>query len=287
MPPAPVHIIISTHTPRHLAPTLRSASDQSLRPESVVVTCDTDDPAIASLVREAAAAIETPIILVQRPHTGKSRSGQVRNNGVREMLARRIAADSLLIFLDGDCVPSHELAEVHQRRCPAGAVSIGFRFDLTAAQTDSFDESALRSGRPPAPVSHVQTAELASRARRYRRQALFRRLGLAKAHKPKLLSANFAVPLADYVAVNGFDEMYEGYGQEDDDLGRRLYQRGCRPVVSIQEAVAFHLYHPTRAPGKWQESPNAKRFRASGPVRCPRGVQCPVEQPKVTVIEPR
>lgn len=287
MPPPPVQIFISTHTARHLAPTLRGAAAQSLRPETIVVTCDTDDAAIASLVREEARALETPIVLVQRPHTGRSRSGQVRNNGVRALLARRVAPGSLLVFLDGDCVPGHDLAAAHAQRCPPGSVSIGFRFDLTAGQTETFDGPALRAGLPPVNLEPEQTLGLAARARRFRRQVVLRRFGLAKAHKPKLLSANFAVPLADYLAVNGFDERYEGYGQEDDDLGRRLYRHGCRPVVSIEEAVAYHLFHPTRAPGDWHGSPNAARFHASGPTRCVHGVDNPIEQPEVTVAEAR
>lgn len=283
MPSTPVHLLISTHTTRHLAPTLRAAGAQSVQPESIVVTCDSDDTSIALLVREVSANIDVPIILMQRAHTGRSRSSQVRNNGVRALLKRRIAPESLLAFLDGDCVPSRDLIEMHARRCPPGALSIGFRFDLTAEQTEAFDGAALAAGRPPVPPLPEQTAGLLERARRYRRQAALRRLGLAKAHKPKLLSANFAVRLFDYLAVNGFDEEYEGYGQEDDDLGRRLYRHGCRPVVSIEQAVAYHLFHATRAPGDWHESPNAARFRAGGPTRCRRGVENPVEQPAVSV----
>jgi hypothetical protein len=280
----PVHLIISTHTTRHLERTLIGAAAQSLPPASVTVSCDTDDPAIADLVRRFADRRGLAITLIQRAHTGKSRSSQVRNNAVRVLVASGAAPESLLVFLDGDCVPAPDLLALHARICAARHVAIGFRVDLTPEQTEAFDESALATGHSPIAPAPQQLVELRHRTARYRRQAWLRQLGIAKPHKPKLLSANFAVRLTDYLAVNGFDEEYEGYGQEDDDLGRRLYRHGCRPIIAIDRALTFHQHHPTRAPGDWHTSPNADRFKAGGPTRCIHGVENPLPQPAVSVV---
>lgn len=302
------HAIISTHTTRHLRRTLLGVLAQSRRPESVVVTCDTDASDIAELVALLAAERKggAPITLVQRPHQGASRSSQVRNNGVRAIVAHEHAPDDILWFLDGDCLPAPDCLEQHVRLCSSPAASggsgrvleaggvgggggrgrvnsrgrlvVAFRIDLTPEQTDALDEASITRAEPIVP-SAAQLSGLAARARRYRRAALMRRLGLGKPHKPKLLSANFAVRLGDYLAVNGFDEEYTGYGQEDDDLGRRLYKIGVKPVIGILEAMTFHQYHPTRAPGAWEASPNAARFAKPFTPRCVHGVEDPVAQP--------
>jgi hypothetical protein len=282
---SPVHLIISTHTTRHLRRTLLGGAAQLPSPASITVSCDSDDPAIAVIVAATTVPGSTRLTLVQRAHTGLSRSSQVRNNAVRTLCVQGAAPEDLLVFLDGDCVPAGDLCRTHAELCTAGPrrVSLGFRIDLTAEQTAAFDESALGDGRLPVRVTETQSAALRRRETRYVRQALFRRFGIAKAHKPKLLSANFAVSVGDYLAVNGFDEEYEGYGQEDDDFGRRLYRHGCRPMIAIQRAMCYHQYHPTRAPGDWHQSPNAARFAAGGPVRCRHGVAEPIKQPAVNV----
>src|SRR3954466_10734302 len=89
-PPA-VHLLIPTHTTRHLAACLASIAWQRDVPETVVVTCDTDDPTIGVLLDRwwprVAGTIEkrgqpAPALLhAFRPHQGEARLNQVRNNG--------------------------------------------------------------------------------------------------------------------------------------------------------------------------------------------------------------
>jgi hypothetical protein len=276
------HAIISTHTTRHLRRTLLGVLAQTRRADSVTVTCDTDAADIAELVASVSAEAGAPITLVQRPFQGASRSSQVRNNGVRAILATEHAPDDLLWFLDGDCLPAPDCLMRHISLCPAGRLVVAFRIDLTPEQTEALDDAAILRAQPIIPTSD-QLAGLSTRALRYRRAAFMRRLGLGKPHKPKLLSANFAVRLADYLAVNGFDEEYTGYGQEDDDLGRRLYAIGVRPAIGVATAVAYHQYHPTRAPQAWEASPNAARFAAPFTPRCEWGVANPAPQPEPVV----
>ncbi len=264
--------IVCTHTTRHLHRVLLGIACQSRRADRVVVTCDGDGEDLRACVVGSAEALELPVTLVLRVHAGVARSGQVRNNAARALLGDGVAGDSLLVFLDGDICPYAGCFGAHERLAAANPVVLGFRFDLTEAQTKSFDEGALRAGQPPVNPSAEQLSEVASRQKRYQRQALLRRLGLGKKHKPKLLSANFAVRLGALAHVNGFDELYEGYGQEDDDLGRRLYSAGYPPALGLLEAKAYHLWHETRAPGDWQESPNVARFEKGGPARCVQGI---------------
>lgn len=307
------HVIISTHTTRHLARTLLGVACQTDAPASVTVSSDTDDPAIATLVQDSTQRLQTRVILVQRPHQGESRSSQVRNNAVRAALATGAlpplapapesqrdhrqsltqadphehtlppSPDARLWFLDGDCCPAPEAQAMHLSLGRHSGLVVGFRIDMTSEQTDAMSEDLLRAGLWPIRPTAEQLAILRWRHRRYARAAFLRRLGLAKPHKPKLLSANFSVMLSDYARINGFDESYVGYGQEDDDLGRRLYRAGVRPVIGVATAVALHQWHQTRAPGDWDKSPNAARFAREFQVRCRAGMCSPAPQPQPIV----
>lgn len=284
---APHVVVIPTHTTRHLRHTLLGVACQQRRANLTVVSCDNDRTEIADLVARCAAEFGLPLRLVQRPFTGKARSGQVRNNAVRALGADAWPASTRLVFLDGDCCPAPAALEIHAQLAAsqADALVIGHRYDLTEDQTAAFSEADLRAGRLPVEPTAAQLAALKQRDARYRRQVAFKRFGLTKSHKPKVLSANFSVALGTYIAINGFDEAYEGYGQEDDDFGRRVYQHGGRAVVGVAAIPVFHLYHPTRAPEAWDNSPNAERFLAgkSDSARCRLGLDNPAPQADLTI----
>lgn len=279
----PTHVIICTHTTRHLARTLLGVACQTVRPASVIISSDNDTPEMAELVQDCSSRLSRAIILVQRPHQGASRCSQVRNNAVRALLAGPHQSTDRLWFLDGDCCPAPDALAVHEQLGQPNRLVVGFRVDLTQEQTEQMSEDAMRRGSWPIQPTQEQLAILQSRHRRYVRAAWLRRLGLGKPHKPKLLSANFSVGLQEYLNINGFDEEYIGWAQEDDDLGRRLYKAGVSPVIGIRQAMVFHQYHPTRAPADWKNSTNAARLLGPFLARCPQGVDQPAPQPQPTV----
>lgn len=283
-----VILAIITHTPRHLRRCLLAVACADARPSRVAVSCDGNAPELLAAARSASREFELPFLLVSREHTGQGRSGQTRNNAARALLAAGAAESSRLVFFDGDCCPARDCFEAHRRLggtdgMPHGGVVVGFRVDLSEEQSADFDEAAVREGRPPADISLTQWSQLERRDRRYRRTVFWRKLGLAKAHKPKILSANFSVPLGTFVKINGFDEEFVGWGAEDDDVGRRLYAAGAVPCVGVRACVVYHQWHATRAPASWNKIPGADRFLRGTPTRCLRGIENPVEQPPVSV----
>ena len=52
----------------------------------------------------------------------------------------------------------------------------------------------------------------------------------------------------DLERVNGFDDQYEGWGREDDDLACRLQHAGVARVHLRYAGLAIHLWHRTRWP---------------------------------------
>lgn len=279
----PIHVLLVTHTTRHLRRTLVGVASQTRPADSVTLSCDVEDDDIRRLASAAARELGLSITLARRPHQGQSRSAQVRNNAVRALLERG-AAEGLLVFLDGDCCPAPDVLETYDRLRANRDLIVGYRIDLTPEQTEAFDEQALREGRRPVEPTAGQLRALRHGHWRYLRAAALRRLGLRRDHKPKVLSANFGVTLDIYRRINGFDEEYLGWGGEDDDLGRRVYLAGGRPIVGVRDLTVYHLYHEARATGRWRDAPGVKRFLAGGPTRCVHGLDNPYEQPPVEVL---
>lgn len=297
-----IHVIVTTHTTRHLRRTLMGVASQWRKADSVTVTIDGDGAEIVELVRACSVEFGMQIRVVSRAHQGVCRSAQVRNNGARAAIAEA-SPDDVLIFYDGDCCPAPEALERYERlfegsnwwagargklsRAVEGDVPvvlvIGHWITLDRDQTEQFDERGLRQGKWPARPSEEELAKLPRRRARYTRQLLMRKLGLAKGHKPKLASGNFGIRVSEFVAVNGFDELYEGYGQEDDDLGRRVYKHAGRVAIGVDQCLVFHQWHPTRQPGAWETAPGVARFKRGYSVEAERGLKNPVTQPEPRV----
>jgi hypothetical protein len=226
---------------------------------------------------------------------------QVRNNGLRALCTRGLGDAEPVILLDGDTVLARDAVARHAALAADGyELIIPFRVNLDEAKTARVTaESILAIAREPgsgtiaALAGAVDEVAMASRERRYRRQLLLRKLvpgwaGVPKRHKPKILGGHHAVSVRCLRAVNGYDEEYRGYGFDDDDLSRRLYElpRPPRTAIAVRDILAFHLWHPSRAPGRPTEAPGFARFRREDlPMRAEHGWQDPLAQAPVTTEE--
>ncbi|MEL7472744.1 MAG: galactosyltransferase-related protein [Planctomycetota bacterium] len=302
-----VHVVIPTHTPRYLDLVLAAIALQTAAPASVVVACDTDDPAIADLVdtvwpqlADAAASRDQSVprlVHVGRPHQGEARLNQNRNNGLRtlEKMVRPGERD-LVVFVDGDTLLAEDAIDRYQVLASEGTeLVIPYRIDLDRETSEALClDDILRGDRP---LGHLATARayerLEVRERRYTRQlrqreGLEQRVGLIKPHKPKVLGGHHAVSVGRLRAVNGFDERYTGWGFDDDELARRLHAMRPAPrcAIAVRTILAFHIWHESRAPKRLSDSPGYRLFNERPfPRLAERGWARPVDQPEPTARE--
>lgn len=300
MPGPRLHLLIPTHTTRHLDTCLASLAAQTSPPDSVVVTCDSDAPGLAQVIDDVLPRALPPsstLLHTFRPHQGAPRLNQVRNNGLRALEhAGRLADHDLVLIIDGDTALPPPTIAAHRALTNAGArLILASRINLDQARTATLTpERLLGAGAPGAfstLASDADRADLARRQRRLERQLLFRThapawLHLVKPHKPKLLGGHHAVGVAQLRAVNGYDEHFRGDGTDDDDLARRLYLLRPRvaPVIAANDIPVFHLYHETRRPWRPDQAPDHARFARRGvTARTDRGWLDPLAQPEPTI----
>jgi GT2 family glycosyltransferase len=272
-PRCDISLVVNTHQrPRHLALVLESiAAQQGATGRFDVVVSDdgsTDDT--AAVVTAFAARAPFPVRFTTEPRDG-FRLARVRNRGAA------LAGGSLLLFLDGDCIlpPDHVAAYLERRR--PGQALLGYCARLPETACHDFvpgkvDWDEVRRRIPPA-----EHAALARRLRKQRWQTWLRH-----PNKPRLAGGNCAVWRDDYWLVNGFDEHFRGWGQEDDDLGLRLRAAGVRLEPILDRTYSCHVWHPTdpTAGSRWRDGPNVAYFLRRGRLTaCREGlVTRPTEQ---------
>ena len=261
-----VALIVNTfQKPRHLALVLASIAAQTGVDGrfEVIISDDGSTDGTAALVRDFAATACFPVRFTSQPHDG-FRLARTRNAG-----ARLTESDSLL-FLDGDCIlPRDHVAAYLERRRPGRAL-LGYCARLPEDTSARLDTATIAS------------TDLASLAPASERQLLAKRFRKAWWHatlrhpsKPRLAGGNCGMWRRDFEAVNGCDERFVGWGQEDDDLGLRLRAAGVRLESILDRTWSLHVWHPVDASAtpRWRDGVNVPYFLRRGRLkRCRHGL---------------
>jgi hypothetical protein len=210
--------------------------------------------ATAEVVERFAATVDIPVRFTTQQHEG-FRLARVRNN------AARLARGDYLLFLDGDCILPRDHLAAHRARRRPGLALLGHCARLPEETSrllvpDNLSVMNL--------AGLVPAAEIRALARRHRR-ARWHNL-LRHPTKPRLTGGDFGIWRADFERVNGFDERFVGWGQEDDDLGLRLRAAGLRLESVLDLTRSLHVWHPTdpTATPRWRDGANVAYFERRG-----------------------
>ena len=261
-----VALCVTTYQrPWHLRRTLASiAAQQRVAGRfELVVTDDGSLDETPEIVARFARSVSFRVNYTTHEHS-VFHPARSRNEGARATSA------PYLLFIDGDCVlpPDHVAIQLAARRKGRCMFGDSLRVDQELSQSLS-EEGAARG--------EFIYWDLPAEHRRLRRKhysALYFSF-VRHRNKPLLVSNNFGVWRADLERVNGFDENYRGWGQEDDDLGRRLRWAGVRPASILGRTRIYHLWHPREpsATNDWRAGPNvAYYYRRGWLIRCRNGL---------------
>ena len=226
-------------------------------PLQVCIADDGSDERTSQLISELSKASRLKIVHHWQEDQG-FRKCRILNQSVSE------SSSDYIVFLDGDCLPHKHFVRDHLAMAGKGFFVQGRRCFVQEDQVVSLLEEKtsllrlmlsgkvrglLKSIRLPKPVVKVN-------------QEMY-----------GLLGCNLGAWKVDLLAVNGFDEDYEGWGREDSDLGARLYNLGLLRKMVYGRALVYHLNHPEN--NREQLSQNDRRLEetiSSGKIRCLNGI---------------
>jgi glycosyltransferase involved in cell wall biosynthesis len=252
-----ISLVVNTYMkPRHLGLVLDSIAVQvgvEGRFE-VIVSDDGSTDETASLVADRAARADYRLAFTTRPHDG-FRLARVRNDGAR------LARGSRLLFLDGDCILPRDHVAVHLDRCREGVATGGDCARLDENTSRSIEAISLDGATVPRLISPAERAALRRRLRKWRWHTFLRH-----PTKPRLIGNNICIHRRDFERVNGFDERFVGWGQEDDDISLRLRAAGVRLETVLDRTCSLHVWHPTdpSATVRWRDGANVAYFLRRG-----------------------
>lgn len=261
-----VALIVNTfQKPRHLALVLASIAAQTGVDGrfEVIISDDGSTDGTAALVHDFAAQARFPVRFTSQPHDG-FRLARTRNAGAR------LTESDYLLFLDGDCIlPRDHVAAYLERRRPGRAL-LGYCARLPEDTSARLDTATIAATDLPALAPASERRLLTQRFRKAWWHAAIRHPS-----KPRLAGGNCGMWRRDFEGVNGCDERFVGWGQEDDDLGLRLRAAGVRLESILDRTWSLHVWHPvdTSATPRWRDGVNVSYFLRRGRLkRCRHGL---------------
>lgn len=274
-----VSVIVSTYNrPDALRAVLAGLAEQGDRGFEILVADDGSGDETRATVAECAAVSAVPVRHIWHEDKG-FRLSAIRN------LAAAHAEGEYLVFIDGDCVPRLDFVMRHRALAEPGWMVAGNRLLLSEAFTRT-----VLAQRTPIHRWNLSDWWQARRAGNLNRIGPLLRVPLGPLRKlggrrwQRVRGCNMGVWKADLLAVNGFDETFEGWGYEDSDFAVRLVNAGRGLKKGAYACGLLHLWH--RENDRRQEGPNWDllqqriRSRETQPLK---GI-APAREPSATVL---
>jgi glycosyltransferase involved in cell wall biosynthesis len=228
MKTADISLIINTfNNPYRLQQVLKGVERQSKLPGEVLVADDGSTEETAKVIGNWKQSQKISVHHVWQEHNGFRRSKILNKAIVR-------ARGTYLVFLDGDSVPHKKFIQDHAKLAEEGYWVQGCRCFVM--------EDAIYDFTPTLPcvLKYILTRKIQGKRHAVR---LVPSIEIDQDVKGTA-GCNLGIWKRDLCLVNGYDEGYEGWGEEDADLIVRLINMGLRRKKVKSLTIAYHLNHP-------------------------------------------
>ncbi len=223
-------LIIATYNwPEALDLVLQSVLLQTKLPSEVIIADDGSGLPTRQLIERHQQNFPVPLKHAWQEDKG-FRAARSRNN------AAALSSGRVLMFLDGDLIMSPEYVEDALEYVKKGQMSIQNRVLLSEGLTRE-----LINGKK-IKINFFSKGILANRKNCIRIPAV-NKIKRTRQDFKKNRGGLLSVTREDYFSVRGYDESFEGWGNEDKDLIIRLMHHGVKKKILLFQGRTYHLYH--------------------------------------------
>jgi glycosyltransferase involved in cell wall biosynthesis len=206
---------------------------QKKAPHEIIIADDGSGNDTAQVIKNFSEISFFPVLHVWQEHKG-FRAAKNRNEAIKQ------SSGDYIILLDGDCIVNCDFISDHLSMLKRGFFIQGKRILINKSTSMDFTSAHANS--------HTSLVKMALEGKISNIHHLIR-FPYFPAFKSRRLkgikSCNMSFFKQDIVAVNGFNEDFVGWGNEDSELACRFFKYGLMKKVHHFMTVCFHLWHPT------------------------------------------
>ena len=228
-----VSVIITTYeSPHYLKKVLDGFLFQKRAPHEIIIADDGSGNDTAQVIKSFSEISPSPVLHVWQEHKG-FRAAKNRNEAIKQ------SSGDYIILLDGDCVINSNFISDHVSLLKEGFFIQGKRILIN--KHASIDFTSAHANSVTSLVKMALTGKI-SNIHHLIRFPYFP--ALKNRHIKGIKSCNMSFFKKDLQAVNGFNEDFVGWGNEDSELACRFFKYGLIKKVHPFMAICFHLWHP-------------------------------------------
>ncbi|TXE16930.1 glycosyltransferase [Psychroserpens burtonensis] len=223
-------LIISTYNwPDALNLVLASVLNQVVMPSEILIADDGSTPDTKRLIENYKSKLSVPIVHVWHEDIGFTKA-TILNKAIAQ------SKGEYIVQVDGDCIVHPNFIKDHLTFATENCYLYGSRVNIQKAYLEKlFTNQQVQFG----PFSEGINK---------RTRALYSPI-LSQFYKPKLqLSKKFrgcntSYYKSDFIAVNGYNEDFKGWGREDSELALRFLNFGLKSRRLRYRGIVYHVYH--------------------------------------------
>ncbi|WPR71512.1 glycosyltransferase family 2 protein [Flavobacterium sp. NG2] len=225
-----VALLVSTYNwPESLELVLKSILAQTVLPDEILIADDGSNEKTKLLIEEFVKYSLIPIKHIWQKDKG-FRKAKILNKAIAATLV------DYIIQIDGDCIIHSEFVADHIRFSEKGVYLYGSRVNILP----QFVATVIASKK----ISfNFFSKEIKNKTRSLYIPSLSRLYKSYFGISEKFRGCNVSFWRDDLIAVNGYNEDFEGWGREDSDLAIRLGNNRVKAKRIRYAGIIYHIYH--------------------------------------------
>ncbi|RAJ06560.1 hypothetical protein LX64_01687 [Chitinophaga skermanii] len=244
--PFKVGLLISTYNwPAALDLIFKSIRMQSYLPDEILIADDGSGVETQQLIRLHQQTSRIPIKHAWHEDEG-FRKSLILNKAIKQ------AEADYIIEIDGDILLHRHFIADHIRHAQRGIFIQGARAMVNEART-----KALLHGASKQPSFYSNG--ISNRFNAFRLPIFSSIFPSNPGSSNNIKGCNIAFWREDFIAINGYNNTFFGWGSEDNEFAARLINAGIAKKRLKFAAICFHLHHPLNAQD--QSAVNRSRYQ--------------------------
>ncbi|SRX55307.1 glycosyltransferase family 2 protein [Aequorivita sp. CIP111184] len=253
-------LLISTYNwPEALGLVLKSAERQSVQPFEILIADDGSKEETKKLIENF--KMKTLIKVVHVWHEDKGfRRSKILNKAIA------VAAGDYIVQIDGDCIMHSDFVKDHQKMAENNQFLFGSRVNIQQGfLKELFERGTINFG--------FYSKGIKKRTRAMRIPILSSTYKASNELSTKLRGCNLSFWKKDFIAINGYNEDFEGWGREDSEMVIRLLNSGVMGKRLRYRGIIYHIWHLVKDQSRFEINDSLQLQTQKNKVkRCENGI---------------
>jgi glycosyltransferase involved in cell wall biosynthesis len=223
-------LLISTYNwPEAIELVLNSALVQSVFFTEIIIADDGSNEDTKQLIEQFQQKTDMPIHHIWQEDLG-FRKSKILNKAIAQTTA------DYIIQVDGDCIMHENFVEDHVKAAQKGVYLYGSRVNiLPNFVADIFAKKQINF--------NFFSKQIKNKTRSLHIPFLSKFYKIHDGISKKFRGCNVSYWRDDFIAINGYNEDFEGWGREDSDLVIRMGNNGVKAKRIRYAGIVFHIHH--------------------------------------------